>query len=393
MSYFVYETENISKDSIALDDMILTTDGITSAGSKMLYNFKSLFCAEVVSRLEKAGLKVGGKVKTGEFALDLLGETCYQGVQADENGILEAPAVKVLDQNLAKAVICLDVNGYPRRAAGLSNKVFIKPTYGVVSRYGVIPGACSGETVGVMANSSQDCKEVLEKIACHDEKDGTSLDDSVIEKALTISKTAKKVAVLKEFVELCDDQTKEKINEVLEKLKDSGLEVQEISSSEILVSQVSWNILMTAEVCNNVSRYDGVKFGYRAEDYRNIDELYVKSRTEAFGAYLKSVVMLGSSVLANENYDRLYDKSLRVRRVVKDWFEKAFESFDAVIIPCASKCSFSAKDVSQQTIYEESVFTAPASITGLPCVSVSNVQLIGDKLTDAMLLDIAKVLE
>ncbi len=392
MSYFVYKTENLSKDCIVLDDMFLTTDGITSAGSKMLYNFESLFCAEVVSLLEKQGLKIGGKVKTGEFALDLLGETCYQGALVDNDGNLQSSAVKALDDGLAKAVLCLDVNGYPRRSASLSNKVFIKPTYGIVSRYGVIPGACSGETVGVMAKNALGCKEVLEKIACHDEKDGTSLDNETIKTAFT-AKKAKKLALLKEFVALCNEEMKDEVAKTVKKLSDNGIEVVEISASELLVSQVSWNILMSAEVCNNVSRYDGVKFGYRAEDYKNIDELYVKSRTEAFGEYLKSVIMLGSSVLANENYEKLYDKSLRVRRVLREWFEKTFESFDGVIIPSASKTSFKAQEVSMQTIFDESVFTAPSLVTGLPCVARSFVQIVGDKFSDSMLLDIAKVLE
>lgn len=392
MSYFVYKTENLSKDCIVLDDMFLTTDGITSAGSKMLYNFESLFCAEVVSLLEKQGLKIGGKVKTGEFALDLLGETCYQGALVDNDGNLQSSAVKALDDGLAKAVLCLDVNGYPRRSASLSNKVFIKPTYGIVSRYGVIPGACSGETVGVMAKNALGCKEVLEKIACHDEKDGTSLDNETIKTAFT-TKKAKKLALLKEFVALCNEEMKDEVAKTVKKLSDNGVEVVEISASELLVSQVSWNILMSAEVCNNVSRYDGVKFGYRAEDYKNIDELYVKSRTEAFGEYLKSVIMLGSSVLANENYEKLYDKSLRVRRVLREWFEKTFESFDGVIIPSASKISFKAQEVSMQTIFDESVFTAPSLVTGLPCVAISFVQIVGDKFSDSMLLDIAKVLE
>jgi len=161
-------------NAVALDDMILTTDSTTTAGSKMLANYTSLFEAEVVTKLKAAGYAIAGKANVGEFGLDLMGETSHFGPVEADGKLVGAPAA-ILASEPVKAVVCFDVNGAPRRMAALSDALFVKPTYGTVSRYGTIPAACSGETVGVMARNADDAAEILAAIMGHDDKDGTSL--------------------------------------------------------------------------------------------------------------------------------------------------------------------------------------------------------------------------
>ena len=171
-----------------------------------------------------------------------------------------------------------------------------------------------------------------------------------------------------------------------------GIEVCEIESNVIAASHTAWNILMCAELCNNVSRYDGVKYGYRAANFSGIDELYTNSRTEAFGELLKTAILFGSETLSTENYMKVYDKALRTRRVVVEEFNKIFESFDAVIMPAVSTLEYTEELISadKHIAFEENFYTAPASISGLPAVAFSGVQLVGKAFSENSLLDVAK---
>lgn len=371
---------------IAIDNMILTKDAPTTAGSKMLEGYMSLFDAEVLERLYKAGFTLTEKTAVGEFAIDLLGETAYEG---EKN--LKALKDTVKDNF---AALSLDVNGYTRRVAAQNGLVSIKPTYGTVSRYGTIPVACSGETVSVMATNSENCKDVLGIISGHDDKDGTSLSEAECTSWKSQKATPKKIAVLKSFLDCVDDEVKEKISAFAEVLKKNGVEVVEIDDEIIKKSRIAWNILMCAELCNNVSRYDGVKYGYRSNDFTNIDEMYTNTRTEAFGSLLKTAIIFGSETLSTDNYFKVYDKALRVRRVIKEAFDKLFEEFDAVLLPACSKMVYSESDLADKNApFEENLYTAPASITGLPAVVVGGVQFIGKAFAESMLFEIAKMYE
>ncbi len=174
MKLYITENGTPSEKSVVLDDLILTKDMPTTAGSKMLDGYKSLFNATAVEKLTAAGYDIAGKANIGEFSLDLLGETSYFGASVNEKGELASASAEILKSSTVKAAVTVDVNGTPRRAAALSDLVFVKPTYGTVSRFGTIPVACSGETVGVMAKALDDCREVLGAIVGHDDKDGTS---------------------------------------------------------------------------------------------------------------------------------------------------------------------------------------------------------------------------
>ena len=346
---------------IYLDDMLLTKAYPTTAGSKMLDGYMSLFDTAVLEKLANGGYEIARKLPVGEFAIDLAGETNYKGEKADVNAL---PAV------------CFDVNGAPRRIAAQNGKVFVKPTYGTVSRFGTVAIACSGECVGVMADKAAECKEILSLIVGKDERDGTMHSDEVCASALA-EKPVKRVALLG-----MDTEAKAELDAVKARLADMGVEVTEIDAGVIASANAAWNVLMCAELCNNVSRFDGIKYGYRTPNYKNLDELYTNSRTEAFGDLAKTAILYGSDVLSSPNYMSKYDKAMRVRRVIVTAFAKIFEDFDAVLLPACSKMSYGEQD----DVFVENRFTAPASVTGLPAVAFDGVQLMGAAFSDGALL-------
>lgn len=377
--------------AVILDDMILTKDMPTTAGSKMLAGYMSLFDAEVVTRLSAAGYSIAGKAAVGEFGIDLLGESSYEGALTKDGKIVNAAAEIVL-LGEAVAALTLDVNGSASRAAAQAGLVSIKPTYGTVSRFGTVPAACSGECVSVSAKSAVDCREVLSAISGHDDKDGTSLSCDACKGALA-SGEVKRVALVKELYELADSDVKAKIDAVKAKLSGAGVAVEEISVPTLLCARAAWNILMTAELCNNVSRYDGVKYGYRAENFMGIDELYTKSRTEAFGKLLKTAIIYGSEALSTENYMKVYDKALRTRRVIVNELNKIFGEYDATVLPACSKMAYVADDVALDECFVENIFTAVASISGMPACVCGGAMLVGAAFSDGKLLSAAEIIE
>lgn len=397
MKLYINETASSAANKVVLDDMILTTAMATTAGSKMLDGYRSLFDAEVVKKLEENGYGISGKANVGEFAIDFLGETSYFGACEKEDGTLTSALSEILVNEDVKAAVTLDVNGAPRRAAALAGLTYMKPTYGTVSRYGTIPAACSGETVSVMAKNVEDCRELLSVLASHDDKDGTSLPEAkcALLKADAERAAVKKIAVVTSMMGSVSEETKAAVEAFSAKAAKAGVEVVEIDGAILAAAKPAWNALMSAEVTNNVSRYDGIKFGHRAANYEDINELYINSRTEAFGYLLKSTILFGSDALSTENYMPVYDKSLRVRRVICEAFAEIFADVDAVVLPACSKMSYDAAEVKANpyTAYEESLYTAPASITGLPVLVTGGVQVIGKAFSENSLFDLALTLE
>lgn len=385
MKLYINEGCKDSGKAVVLDDLILTKELPTTAGSKMLENFVSLFEAEVVTRLLQAGYGIRGKVNVGEFGIDLLGESSFFGACVREDGTLASAACESLKEDVF-AAIQLDVNGAPRRGAAQSGLVCVKPTYGTVSRYGTIPVACSGETVTVTANTASACREILSVLNGHDDKDGTSHPQEVCDSA-KISRPIRKVAVAAGLVASTDASVQEKLGKFRSFLQESGIEVVEIDDRLLMCANAAWNVLMCAELCNNVSRYDGVKFGYRTGNYTSIDELYTNSRTEAFGGLLKSAILFGSDVLSAENYGKVYDKSLRVRRVIVEALNAIFSDCDALLLPACSAQSYTP----EADPFRENIYTAPASISGMPAVVVGGVQLMGPAFSEGSLLNLAQV--
>ena len=386
-----YATKINDKGNIAVDDTILVKDIVTTAGSKILDGFKPLFSAEVVTRLEDKGYTVAGKTNVGEFGLDLVGEFSYYAPQGEK---LSGAAATLVKNGDVEAALGVDMNGATRRAAALSGVDFLKPTYGTVSRYGVISCAASGEQVGVYAKDAQKVAEIMGVIAGHDDKDGTSLKAESYDYTLTEIK-GKKVAINKYLLDKADDTTKAKVLAFADSLRANGVEVVEISCDMVEIANTAWQILMCAETCNNVSRYDGVKFGHRAKEYKNIDELYVNTRTEGFNFLTKAVILYGSDVLSKHRYKDCFDKSLRIRRVVAEGIAKAFEEFDAILTPACSKAEYEAYDIKDAfgKVFAESVFTAVPNLIGIPALVTNGVQLMGNHFSESTLLSLAHSVE
>ncbi len=378
------------KGTVAVDDTILVKGVPATAGSKILDGFKPLFSAEAVVRLENKGYEISGKTHVGEFGLDLTGEFSYYSEKEKE---LKGAAATLVKEGKVKAALAVDMNGSPRRCASLSEVDFLKPTYGTVSRYGVISCAASGEQVGVYAENAEGVKEIMEVISGHDEKDGTSLKKEYDYSLKSVS--GMKVCIIKELVDAADEETKKRIEAYKSELVKKGVVVEEISCNLFDLANTAWQILMCAETCNNLSRYDGVKFGHRAAQYRNIDELYVNSRTEGFNFLTKAVILYGSDVLSKNRYKDCYDKSLRVRRVVADEIKKLLETYNAILAPACGKTYYEQYDINQAftKVFEESVYTSVANLIGIPALVSGGVQLMGNHFDESTLLSLANSVE
>lgn len=381
----------VEKGTIAVDDTILIKDVPATAGSKILEGFTSLFSAEVVERLQAKGYQVAGKTHVGEFGLDLVGEFSYYAPMTES---LKGAAASAVAQGDVSAALAVDMNGAPRRAAALDGVTFLKPTYGTVSRYGIVSCAASGEQVGVYAKTANEIANVMGIIAGHDAKDGTCLKNESYDYSLADVK-GKKVALVKSLANQADDATKANLTAFTNALTAAGVTVEEIDCDLFETANTAWQILMCAETCNNVSRYDGVKYGHRAETYKNIDELYVNTRTEGFNFLTKAVILYGSDVLSKNRYKDCFDKSLRVRRVVYEAMADLFKSYDALLTPACSKTSYEAYPIQEAfgKVFEESKFTAVANLIGIPAVACGGVQLLGNHFNDALLLSLANAAE
>lgn len=387
-----YAVKMCDNGNIAVDDTILVKGVESTAGSHILEGFKPLFSAEAVTRLEAKGYTVAGKANVGEFGLDLVGEFSYYAPQEEK---LAGASATLVAQGDVKAALGVDMNGATRRSAALANIDFLKPTYGTVSRYGVISCAASGEQVGVYAKNTDGIKEIMSVIAGHDDKDGTSLPAESYDYATDKDVIGKKVCIIKELFEKADDTTKAKVNSFADSLRANGVTVDEISCDLFEIANTAWQILMSAETCNNVSRYDGVKYGHRTEQYRNIDELYVNTRTEGFNFLTKAVILYGSDVLSKNRYKDCYDKSLRVRRVVAEGIAKLLESYDAILTPVCSKTEYEKYDIHEafSKVFDESVFTAVPNLIGTPALVSNGVQLMGKHFDESLLLSLANSVE
>lgn len=387
-----YATKINDNGNIAVDDSILVKGYESAYGSKILTGFKPLFSAEAVVRLESAGYTVSGKTHTGEFGLDLVGEFSHF---ADNEDTIKGASAALVAEGSVKAALSVDVNGAPRRGAAQAGITFLKPTYGTVSRYGIISTAASGEQLGVAAVDSKTVAEIMTVIAGHDDKDGTSLREEKYDYCTDADIKGKKVAIVKELLEMVDDDTKKAVKEFADKATANGVVVEEVSCDIFNIANVAWQILMSAETCNNVSRYDGVKFGHRSETYRNIDELYVNSRTEGFNFLTKAIILYGSDVLSKQRYADCYDKSLRIRRVVSEKFEELMKTYDAVLTPVCSTMSYDRYAIEDafEKVFKESIFTAVPNLIGAPALVSRGVQLIGKNFAECTLLSIADVVE
>ncbi len=389
MDFFAAEIDRTG--TVAVDDTILVKGFETRAGSHILDGFTPMFGSDAVERMLAAGFAVRGKSHTGEFGLDIAGETSYHGVCRKSDGTLSSAAAEAVASGTVRQALCVDVNGAPRRAAALSGVDFIKPTYGTVSRYGIIPTACSGEQVGVCAADAAGLTELLSVIAGHDSKDGTSLPTEKYDYSADMDLSGMKVAAVRELYDAADDNVKAALDAFSAKLRKAGASVEFISLPDVKAYATAWQIMLSAEACNNISRYDGVKFGYRTPEYRDIDELYVNSRTEGMGFNVKMNVLYGSDVLSKNKYLSCYDKSLRIRRLASDKMKEVFAEADAVLCPAMSASSLPQYDLADtfERTKKELLFTAVPNLTGIPALVTGGIQLWSAAFGENVLLSIA----
>ena len=364
--------------NIIVDDMLLTTNSPTTAGSKMLEGYQSLIASEAVLRAEAVGYVVNRKAPVGEFAIDLLGETSLHGTWM-QNGILENAVSQLLLREDVMGALCFDANGYPRRAAAQTGLICLKPTYGAISREGVVSVVPSGETVDILSESIEECRELF---------------NAVTEQKATDEKKISRVAVFTSLNDGINHEVKQKISTAVSKLENNGISITYIENNSISLSKAAWNIILCAELCKSTARYDGVRFGHRSKNFSGLDELYSNSRTEGLGDLVKAAILYGAEILSTENYKKVYEKALRIRRVIVNEFEKLFETYDAVLLPVCSAMMYSTEqiEVDKYIAFDENRFTAPASLSGLPTVVAGHVQMIGRANAEHALLDVAKIL-
>jgi aspartyl-tRNA(Asn)/glutamyl-tRNA(Gln) amidotransferase subunit A len=389
---------------------IFCTEGIrTSCGSKMLDNFVSPYDATVVARLKEAGTVLVGKTNMDEFAMGSSNETSYYGpVRNPWNpkcvpGGSSGGSAAAVAARLVPAATGTDTGGSIRQPAALTGIVGVKPTYGRVSRYGMIAFASSLDQGGVLTQSAQDAALLLGAIAGFDPRDSTSVDAPVPDYVGALDAPLKglRIGLLKEFFdEGLERRCAERVQAALEVFKALGAQTREVSLPALPLSVPTYYVVAPAECSSNLSRFDGVRFGHRCENPRDVLDLYMRSRGEGFGAEVKRRIMTGTYVLSAGYYDAYYLKAQKVRQLISDDFRRAFEQVDVLIGPTAPTPAFEigAKTDDPITMYLNDIYTIGANLAGLPAMSIPcgfvedlpvGLQIIGPVFSEAKLLNAA----
>ena len=391
---------------IAHKDIFCTENILTTCGSKMLSTFKAPYSSTVVNNLSSDGVVVLGKTNMDEFAMGSSNETSHFGhVKNPWNreyvpGGSSGGSAACVSAQLASAATATDTGGSIRQPAALCGLTGIKPTYGRVSRYGMIAFASSLDQGGVLARSAEDSALLLESMSGHDPKDSTSLNETVPSFLKDINTSIKglKIGLPKEFFERdLPKHVESSTNETIKTFKDLGAEIHEISLPNVDLSLPVYYIIAPAECSANLSRYDGVRYGYRCEDPKDIEDLYMRTREEGFGSEVKRRILIGTYTLSAGYYDAYYLKAQKCRRLVANDFTEAFKSVDLILSPTTPDTSFKSGEKSNDPIemYLQDIFTIPANLAGLPGISFPSghhdglplgVQLVGDSLKEAQLL-------
>ena len=366
---------------IAIKDNICTNGIKTTCSSKMLENFVPFYDATVIEKLENAGAIIIGKTNMDEFAMG--SSTENSAIKKTKNpwdlervpGGSSGGSAAAVACDIAPCALGTDTGGSIRQPASFCNVVGLKPTYGLVSRYGIVAYASSLDQVGPLTKSVEDAAILLNVIAGKDEKDTTSADIPKKDylKSIKDDIKSKRIGVPIEFIsDGINEDVKKAYEENLNTLKELGAEIIEIKLDYAKYSLPTYYIIATAEASSNLGRYDGIRYGHRAKDFSSLDELYVKSRTEGFGDELKRRIMLGTYVLSSGYYDAYYKRGQKVRTLIIDDFKKAFEKCDVIAIPTTPNTSFKfgEKTSNPLEMYLEDIYTVPVNIAGLPGISV-----------------------
>lgn len=383
----------------AIKDNMCTEGTLTTCSSKILENFVPTFSAEAVLNLEKAGAVILGKTNMDEFAMGSTTETSYYGVTKNPRNPEHVPggssggSAAAVAAEECFAALGSDTGGSIRQPASYCGVVGMKPTYGTVSRYGLIAYGSSLDQIGPIARDVTDCATILEAISSYDKKDSTSIprEDMDFTSALVDDVKGMRIGIPRDYLgEGLDEEVKDAILKAAKVLEDKGAIVEEFDLGLVKYAIPAYYVIASAEASSNLSRFDGVKYGLRAKEYEGLHEMYKKSRSEGFGEEVKRRIMLGSFVLSSGYYDAYYLKALRTKALIKKEFDKAFEKYDVILGPAAPstapKLGESLSDPLK--MYLGDIYTISVNLAGLPGMTVPcgkdsaglpiGLQLIGD---------------
>ena len=396
---------------IAHKDIFVTQDFATTAGSKILKDYRSPFDATVVTRLREAGMVTLGKLNCDEFAMGSANENSAYGAVTNPWDITRIPggssggSAAAVAARLTPAATGTDTGGSIRQPAAFCGITGIKPTYGRASRYGMVAFASSLDQAGPMARSAEDCALLLSAMCGPDlDRDSTSLNvaNEDFSRTLTQPLQGLRVGIPNEFFgEGLASDLRSTIDTALKQLQDQGAKLVPIALPRTELSIPVYYIIAPAEASSNLSRFDGVKFGHRAKEFSDLADMYEKTRSEAFGDEVKRRIMIGAYVLSHGYYDAYYLQAQKIRRMIADDFQQAFSQCDVIAGPVAPTTAWKLGDKSDDPLanYLADIFTLPASLAGLPGMSLPvgfgesgmpvGMQLIGNYLQEARLLNVA----
>ena len=399
---------------IGIKDNICVKGTKTTCSSKILENFIAPYSATVAEKLQKENIITLGKMNMDEFAMG--SSTENSGIKITKNpwdlervpGGSSGGSAAAVAANLVPWALGSDTGGSIRQPASLCGIVGLKPTYGLVSRYGLVAYASSLDQIGPLTKDVRDAAKLLTIIAGKDEKDSTSEDNGSInyENCLKNDVKGLKIGVPREFFgEGIDEEVKSKLYEAIEIYKELGAEVEEFSLDIAKYALATYYIIADAEASSNLGRFDGIRYGHRTEEYSNIDEIFKKSRSEGFGDEVKRRIIFGTYVLSSGYYDAYYKKAQQVRTLVSNEFNKAFEKYDVILTPTSPTTAFKIGEKSgdPMQLYLADIDTVSVNVAGLPGISIPcgvdskglpiGMQLIGNKFQEETILNAAYTFE
>lgn len=394
---------------LAQKDIFLTKGVRTSCGSKMLDNFEAPFDATVVERLNSAGMVMLGKTNMDEFAMGSSNETSFYGaVQNPWNrdcipGGSSGGSAAAVAARLVPIATGTDTGGSIRQPAAMCGITGMKPTYGRISRWGMIAFASSLDQAGPMGQSAEDCALLLQAMSGFDKRDSTCMDHPVADYTAGLEQplSGLKIGLPKEhFGEGLTAGVDEKVQAALKWYESMGAELVEISLPNTHLSVPAYYVVAPAEASSNLSRFDGARYGYRCDEPKDLTDLYLRSRGEGFGDEVKRRIMVGAYALSAGYYDAYYLKAQQVRRLISNDFEEAFKKVDVIMGPTAPETAFprGSKNEDPVSMYLSDIFTIAANLAGLPAMSIPvgqvdglpvGLQLIGNYWSESKLLNVA----
>ncbi|MFR2570751.1 MAG: Asp-tRNA(Asn)/Glu-tRNA(Gln) amidotransferase subunit GatA [Clostridia bacterium] len=399
---------------IGIKDNICTKGIKTTCSSKMLENFVSPYDATVMEKINEKNMINLGKLNMDEFAMG--GSTEYSYFKKTKNpwnlkrvpGGSSGGSAAAVAADMVPWALGSDTGGSIRQPASFCGVVGLKPTYGLISRYGLVAFASSLDQIGPITKDVRDAAILLNVIAGHDEKDSTSvnIEKKDYTKCLKNNVKGLKIGVPKEFfAEGINEEVKKTLEESIERYKKLGAQIEEFSLDVAKYSLASYYIIACAEASSNLGRFDGIRYTYRTKEFKNLRELYKKSRSEGFGAEVKRRIILGTYVLSSGYYDAYYKKAQKVRTLVMNQFNKAFEKYDVILTPTSPTVSFEigSKSNNPLEMYLADICTVSVNIAGLPGISIPvgvdkegmpiGMQLIGNKFCEETILNAAYTFE